>query len=85
MPPVISFTLNKTESLRLHSDNDMSSQIQVNIRPKRKRDRTSDPAKKSNLCVTSLSDHGRFTALSKVSDIITADMRDTRHTFPTVD
>ena len=45
MPPVISMTLNKTESLRLYSNNDISSQSQVNIMPKRKRDRISDPAK----------------------------------------
>ena len=45
VPPVISMTLNKTESLRLYSNNDISSQSQVNIMPKRKRDRISDPAK----------------------------------------
>ena len=44
MPPVISMTLNKTESLRIYSNNDISSQSQVNIMPKRKRDRISDPA-----------------------------------------
>ena len=36
-------TLNKTESLRLHSNNDISSQSQVNIMPKR--DRISYPVK----------------------------------------
>ena len=46
MPLVISMTLYKTESLRLHSNNDISSQFQVNIMTKRKRDRISDPAKK---------------------------------------
>ena len=50
MPLDISMTLYKTESLRLHSNNDISSQFQVNIMPK-KRDRIYDPAKKtSDLC-----------------------------------
>ena len=35
--------------------------------------------------VTSLSDHGRFTTGSQVSDTLQHIMRDTRHTFPTVD
>ena len=71
MPPVISMTLNKTESLRLYSNNDISSQSQVNIMPKRKRDRISDPAKNKQslptciIRVTSLSDHGRFTTRSQ--------------------
>ena len=75
MPLVISITLNKTESLRLHSNNDITSQFQVNIMPKRKRDRITDPAKNKQYLptsVTSLSDHGRFTALSQVSEKITA-------------
>ena len=69
-------TLNKTESLRLYSNNDISSQSQVNIMPKRKRDRISDPAKNMQslptciIRVTSLSDHGRFTALSQFSDTL---------------
>ena len=42
-------TLNKTESLRLYSNNDISSQSQVNIMPKRKRDRITDPAKKQTI------------------------------------
>ena len=74
MPLVISITLYKTESLRLDSDNDISSQFQVNITPKIKRHRTSDPAKKqaisADIRVTSLSDHGRFTALRQVSDTL---------------
>ena len=82
MPLDISMTLYKTESLRLHSNNDISSQFQVNIMPK-KRDRIYDPAKKQAISadmrvtslsdhgrVTSLSDHGRFTALSQVSDTL---------------
>ena len=69
-------TLNKTESLRLYSNNDISSQSQVNIMPKRKRDRISDPAKNKQslptciIRVTSLSDHGRFTTRSQVSDTL---------------
>ena len=76
MPPVISMTLNKTESLRLYSNNDISYQSQVNIMPKRKRDRISDPAKNKQslptciIRVTSLSDHGRFTTRSQVSDTL---------------
>ena len=69
-------TLNKTESLRLHSNNDISSQSQVNIMPKRKRDRISDPVKNKQslptciIRVMSLSDHGRFTTRSQVSDTL---------------
>ena len=76
MPPVISMTLNKTESLGLYSNNDKSSQSQVNIMPKIKRDRISDPAKNKQslptciIRVTSLSDHGRFTTRSQVSDTL---------------
>ena len=46
MPLVISMMLNKIESLRLQSNNYISSQFQVNTMPKRKPDRMSDPAKK---------------------------------------
>ena len=76
VPLVISMTLNKTESLRLYSNNDISSQSQVNIMPKRKRDRISDPAKNKQFLptciirVTSLSDHGRFITRSQVSDTL---------------
>ena len=49
MPLVTGITLNKTESLHLQSNNDISSQFQVNIMPKRKRDRISDPAKTNNI------------------------------------
>ena len=68
--------LNKTESLGLYSNNDISSQSQVNIMPKIKRDRISDPAKNKQslptciIRVTSLSDHGRFTTRSQVSDTL---------------
>ena len=74
MPLVISMTLYKTESLRLHSNNDISSQFQVNIM--QKKNVTGDPAKNKQylptciIRVTSLSDHGRFTALSQVSDTL---------------
>ena len=76
MTLVISMTLNKTESLRLQSNNDISSQSQVNIMPKRKRDRISDPVKNKQslptciIRVTSLSDHGRFTTRSQPSDTL---------------
>ena len=69
-------TLNKTESLRLYSNNDISSQSQVNIMPKRKRDRISVRQKNKLslptciIRVTSLSDHGRFTTRSQVSDTL---------------
>ena len=39
VPLVISTTLYKTESLRLHSNNDISSQFHVNVMPKIKSDR----------------------------------------------
>ena len=53
MPLVISITLNKTESLRLHSNNDISADnvIGANI-----------------FRATSLSDHGCFTVLSQLSE-----------------
>ena len=93
MPLVISMTLNKTESLRLHSSNDISSQFQVHIMPKRKHDRISDPAKKQaisadrhhscDVLIWSWSFYSSDSASSQRH--ITADVRDTRHTFPTVD
>ena len=94
VPLVISMTLYNTESLHLHSNNDISSQFQANIMPKRKRERISDPAKNKQslptciIRVTSLSDHCRCTALSQVSDTLQqiCEIRDKRgHTFPIVD
>ena len=84
-------TLNKTESLRLYSNNDISSQSQVNIMPKRKRDRISDPAKKQaisanihNSCDVLIWSWSFYNSESSQWHIA-AYMRDTRHTFPTVD
>ena len=87
VPLVISMTLNKTESLRLHSNNDISSQFRVNIMPKRKRDRISDPAKTSNLCRHASFVWRPYVIRSFYSSEssqwhITAYMRDTRHTSP---
>ena len=72
VPLVISMTLYKTESLRLHSNNDISSQFQVNIMPKKQCANKGSCKKQaiSPICVTSLSDHGRFTALNQVSDTL---------------
>ena len=68
-------TFYKTESLRLHSNNDISSQFQVNIKPKKPWPNIGSCKNKQYLptCiirVTSLSDHVRFTALSQVSDTL---------------
>ena len=82
MPLVISMTLYKTESLRLHSNNDISSQFQVNIMAQKNVTEYRILQKKAipaDIRVTSLSDHGRvtplsdhgrFTALVQVSDTL---------------
>ena len=105
--------LYKTESLRLHSNNDISSQFQVYIMPNRKRDRAAKKKQSLPTCImwlnwgTGVNYCGRnsserscmssaagnliriwswsFYSSESSRWHIKADMRDTRHTFPTVD
>ena len=82
--------LYKTESLRLHSNNDISSQFQVNIMPKKpwpnigsckKQTISADMHHSCDVLIWSWS----FYSSESGQWHITADMRDMRHTFPTVD
>ncbi len=89
---VNSMTLYKTESLRLHSNSDISSKFQVNIMPKKPWPNIRSCTKTSNLCrhasfVWRTYQFWSWSFYSSESSQwhITADMRDTRHTFPTVD
>ena len=90
-------TLYKTESLLLHSNNDISSQFQINIMPQKNVTEYRILQKTSNLCRHScdvliwswscdvlISSWSFYSSWSSQWHI-TADMWDTQHTFPTVD
>ena len=83
-------TLYKTESLRLHSNNDISSKFQVNIKPQKtwpnigsckKQAISADMHHSCDVLIWSRP----FYSSESSQWHITADMRDTRHTNPTVD